>query len=157
MGREPTRRGEPLLLRAARRRQRTLTGATGNGRGETAAVRPHVLIVDDSAAVTGALRVLFEETGHNVSVATSVREAVEVATTTPVDVMLLDLTLPDGDGLSVLSKLRETGREPRVTAALTGHAEPEIAARCTTAGCRAVLVKPVPIGELLSRVREWTG
>ena len=119
------------------------------------AERPHVLIVDDSAAVTGALRVLFEETGHDVAVATSIREAVDAATARPVDVMLLDLTLPDGDGLRALAELRAAGREPRVTAALTGHAEPEIAARCTTAGCRAVLVKPVPIGELLARVREW--
>ena len=106
--------------------------------------------------MTGALRVLFEETGHDVSVATSIREAVDAATAQAVDVMLLDLTLPDGDGLTVLTKLRESAHEPRVTAALTGHAEPEIAARCTAAGCRAVLVKPVPIGELLSRVREWT-
>lgn len=120
------------------------------------AERPHVLIVDDSAAVTGALRVLFEETGHDVSVATSVRAAIDAAAARSVDVMLLDLTLPDGDGLDVLAKLREGGHEPRVTAALTGHAEPEIAARCTAAGCRAVLLKPVPIAELLGRVREWT-
>jgi DNA-binding response OmpR family regulator len=121
------------------------------------AERPHVLIVDDSAAVTGALRVLFEETGHDVSVAASVREAVDLAAARQVDVMLLDLTLPDGDGLSALSAMRDQRVEPRVTAALTGRAEPEIAARCTAAGCRAVLVKPVPIGELLLRVREWVG
>jgi len=120
------------------------------------AERPHVLIVDDSAAVTGALRVLFEETGHDVSVAGSVREAVDLAAARAVDVMLLDLTLPDGDGLGALAEMRDRRVEPRVTAALTGRAEPEIAARCTAAGCRAVLVKPVPIGELLSRVREWT-
>ena len=67
----------------------------------------------------------------------------------PVDVMLLDLTLPDGDGLAALTTMRARAIEPRVTAALTGRAEPEIAARCTAAGCRAVLVKPVPIAELL--------
>ena len=94
------------------------------------AERPHVLIVDDSAAVTGALRVLFEETGHDVSIATSVREAVDLAAARSVDVMLLDLTLPDGDGLAALSAMRDRQVEPRVTAALTGHAEPEIAARC---------------------------
>lgn len=118
--------------------------------------RPHILIVDDSAAVTGALRVLFEETGHDVSVAASLTDAVDVAAARTVDVMLLDLTLPDGDGLSALTTMRARAIEPRVTAALTGHAEPEIAARCTAAGCRAVLVKPVPIAELLARVREWT-
>lgn len=120
------------------------------------AARPHILIVDDSADVTGALRVLFEETGNDVSVANTIRDAVAVADARAVDVMLLDLTLPDGDGLSVLATMRERETEPRITAALTGRAEPEIAARCTAAGCRAVLVKPVPIAELLRRVREWT-
>ena len=118
--------------------------------------RPHILIVDDSAAVTGALRVLFEETGNDVSVASTAGDAIAVAESRPVDVMLLDLTLPDGDGLSVLTTLRERAMEPRVTAALTGRAEPEIASRCKAAGCRDVLVKPVPIAELLKRVREWT-
>ena len=119
--------------------------------------RPHILIVDDSVAVTDALRVLFQETGHDVSVAATVLDAVDAATQRQVDVMFLDLTLDDGDGLAALATMRSRNVEPRVTAALTGHAEPEIAARCTAAGCRAVLVKPVPIAELLSRVREWTG
>ena len=118
--------------------------------------RPHILIVDDSADITGALRVLFEETGNDVSVANTIRDAVAVADARTVDVMLLDLTLPDGDGLSVLATMRARDIEPRVTAALTGRAEPEIAARCTAAGCQAVLVKPVPIAELLRRIREWT-
>ena len=68
--------------------------------------RPHILIVDDSADVTGALRVLFEETGNDVSVANTIRDAVAVADARTVDVMLLDLTLPDGDGLSVLATMR---------------------------------------------------
>ena len=120
--------------------------------------RPHILIVDDSAAVTDALRVLFQETGHDVSVAATVQDAVDAATRRPVDVMLLDLTLEDGDGLTALATMRSQHVEPRVTAALTGHAEPEIAARCTAAGCRAVLLKPVPIAEpAAGRVREWTG
>ena len=118
--------------------------------------RPHILIVDDSAHVTGALRVLFEETGHDVSVASSIREAVAAATTRPVDVMLLDLSLPDGDGLAALTELRARNAEPRVTAALTGRDAAEVETRCKAAGCRAVLVKPVPIVELLARVREWT-
>jgi DNA-binding response OmpR family regulator len=118
--------------------------------------RPHILIVDDSADITGALRVLFEETGNDVSIANTIHDALAVADARAVDVMLLDLTLPDGDGLSVLAAMRARDTEPRVTAALTGRAEPEIAARCTAAGCQAVLVKPVPIAELLRRVREWT-
>ena len=120
------------------------------------AARPHILIVDDSAAVTDALRVLFQETGHDVSVAATVRDALDAAVQRPVDVMFLDLTLEDGDGLAALTAMRSRNVEPRVTAALTGHSEPEIAARCTAAGCHVVLLKPVPIAELLCRVREWT-
>jgi DNA-binding response OmpR family regulator len=117
--------------------------------------RAHILLVDDSALVRDALRLLFEESGFDVSVAGSVREAVDAGVVRRVDVMLLDLTLPDGDGLAVLTTLRSRGAEPRVTAALTGREAAEVVVRCTDAGCRAVLVKPVPIAELIGRVREW--
>jgi DNA-binding response OmpR family regulator len=115
-----------------------------------------VLIVDDSTLVTGALRLLFEETGHDVSIASTVEDAVDVAGQRPIDVMLLDLTLPDGDGLSALSAMRARNTEPRITAALTGRDAADVEARCLAAGCRAVLVKPVPIADLLARVRDWT-
>ena len=118
--------------------------------------RPHILIVDDSALVTGALRLLFEESGYDVSVAGTVREAVDAGAARKVDVMLLDLTLPDGDGLKALRSLRERDAEPGVTAALTGRDSEEVHSRCAAAGCRAVLVKPVPIADLIARVREWT-
>lgn len=114
-----------------------------------------MLVVEDSTLITSALRILFEESGYDVTVAATVREAVDAATAHDVDVMLLDLTLPDGDGLSVLSAARERGAEPRVTAALTGRDDPSVVARCEQAGCRAVLVKPVSTGELLARVAGW--
>ena len=42
-----------------------------------------------------------------------------------------------------------------MTVALTGRDEPEIIERCLAAGCRAVMLKPVPVGELLRKSREW--
>lgn len=118
--------------------------------------RPHILLVDDSALVLDALRLLFQESGYDVSIARSVTEAVEAAVSRSVDVMLLDLTLPDGDGLEVLVRLRAQSAEPRVTAALTGREASEVEARCLGAGCRTVLVKPVPIAQLIAQVRDWT-
>jgi len=73
----------------------------------------------------------------------------------PVDLLLLDLGLADGDGLLVLEQLRARGAMPRVSAALTGRDEPEIVARCLAAGCREVLLKPVPARTLLRKAREW--
>lgn len=117
--------------------------------------RPLVLIVDDSPHVTGPLRILFEETGRRVSLAASVAEAVESCETERPDLMLLDVSLPDGDGLEVLAQVAGTAAAPTVTVALTGHDDESIVARCREAGCRDVLLKPVPVRELLRRASEW--
>src|SRR5688572_19483699 len=117
---------------------------------------PHVLIVDDSELVTGALRLLLEESGFRVSVAADLAEAAGACSVEQPDLALLDLTLPDGDGLLLLDRLSEASR-PRVTVALTGHDDATTRRRCLDAGCRDVLVKPVPIRELVRRVREWIG
>jgi DNA-binding response OmpR family regulator len=69
--------------------------------------------------------------------------------------MLLDLTLPDGDGLQVLGQLAARGATPRVTAALTGSEDSATARRCREAGCHEVLIKPVATRELLKKVKAW--
>jgi DNA-binding response OmpR family regulator len=114
----------------------------------------HLLIVDDSAAVTGALGLLFQESGFRVTTAGDVDDAVRAGTADRADVLLLDLTLPGGDGLLVLEQLRARGAEPRTTFALTGHDDDALRERCIAAGCRDVLVKPVPIRQLLALVRS---
>lgn len=116
---------------------------------------PHVLVVEDNALMRGALQLLLTESGFRVSLAGTVAEALEVCSRESPRLMLLDLTLPDGHGLSAVAALRERGAMPPVTVALTGHDDPDLAARCTSAGCAAVLVKPVPTRELVRRVREW--
>lgn len=113
-----------------------------------------LLIVEDSALVIGALRLLFEESGFTVDAASDVASAIAAARSATPDVMLLDLTLPDGDGLGVLESLRSSGALPRATVALTGHDDDDTRERCMGAGCAAVLVKPVPVRELLALVRS---
>jgi two-component system KDP operon response regulator KdpE len=120
-----------------------------------AGIRPLVLIVDDSPHVTGPLRILFEETGRRVSLAASVAEAVESCEAERPDLMLLDVSLPDGDGLQVLAQLAGSAATPMVTVALTGHDDENTVRRCRAAGCRDVLLKPVPVRELLRRASEW--
>ena len=117
---------------------------------------PDVLLVDDSALVTEALGVLLTETGHRVRTARSVADALARAREAMPDVLLLDLTLPDGDGLEVLRTLAAEGRAVPAPVALTGHDDPETEARCRAAGCVAVLVKPVRAATLLRGIAEWT-
>jgi DNA-binding response OmpR family regulator len=119
------------------------------------AIPPHVLVAEDNELVATAMRVLFEETGHRVSTTPTIVATVRVAVTDPVDLLLLDLGLADGDGLDVLVQLKERGTVPRVAVALTGRDEPEIVARCRELGCTDVLLKPVPARELLAKARGW--
>ena len=112
----------------------------------------HILLVEDSPLVIDALRMLLEETGHRVTVAASIAETVAAARAERPDIMLLDLGLPDGDGLDALETLNAEGSAPLATLALTGTDDPAITARCLAAGCREVLVKPVSPRVLLSKV-----
>jgi DNA-binding response OmpR family regulator len=115
---------------------------------------PTILLVEDSQLVTDALRILFDSSGYNVLVAATVDEAVSTGTSENIDVMLLDLTLPDGDGLDVMKTLRERISLPRATLAMTGHNDTATRRACIEAGCADVLLKPVPIGELLRQVER---
>ena len=113
-----------------------------------------ILIVEDSPLVVDAFRVLFIDAGYEVDSAATVAEAIERSTGASVDVMLLDLSLPDGNGLEILSALRERNSLPRTTLAMTGNKDPKARRNCLEAGCADVLVKPVPIGELLRQIER---
>ena len=113
-----------------------------------------ILIVEDSHLVTEAFSILFAEAGYEVDTAATVAEAVERGTSEPADLMLLDISLPDGSGLEVLDELRAKGALPRATVAMTGHKDSESRRRCIDAGCAEVLVKPIPIAELLRHIKR---
>ncbi|MBE3073415.1 MAG: response regulator [Actinobacteria bacterium] len=113
-----------------------------------------ILIVEDSQLVTSAFQIIFEDAGYTVAAAGTVAEAIERGTNETVDLMLLDLSLPDGNGLEVLTTLRERGSLPRATLAMTGHNDPKSRRTCIEAGCADVLVKPVPIRELLRQIEH---
>lgn len=117
----------------------------------------HVLIVEDSEDVVLALRLVMEAGGHDVSTAMSVEEAVTAGLAREVDVLLLDLTLPDGNGLDVLRRLAAADRSPRHTIALTGRDESDVRDQCLATGCGEVMVKPVPMRVLMQRVNELAG
>ncbi|HVF38570.1 MAG TPA: response regulator [Gemmatimonadaceae bacterium] len=116
---------------------------------------PHqILVVEDSTMVSGGLRILLEAHGYEVAVAATAADAIAWKSERPADLMLLDLTLPDGDGLEVIGGLQARGVRPSVIFALTGHADSATEKRCLEAGCDGVLIKPVPIQDLIRIVSE---
>ena len=114
-----------------------------------------MLIVEDNELVTDALRILFEETGRRVTVAHSVADAVKAGESDPPDLLLLDMRLPDGEGLDVARSLTRSGVVPKATIALTGQDDPATTERCVAAGCSAVMLKPVATRDLLRKAEEW--
>lgn len=114
-----------------------------------------VLVVEDHTLVIEAMTILLEADGHEVRSATSVAASVACALEWPPDVMLLDITLPDGTGLDVIQRLRDIGAPVPVTIALTGHDDEDVTRRCHDAGCGEVLLKPVPARTLQQHVRRW--
>ena len=113
-----------------------------------------VLLVEDSPMINGALKMLLEASGFDVTLATTASEAADFGARERADVMLLDITLPDADGLTVLERLIAAGMRPTTTFAMTGHSDAETRARCLAAGCDDVLLKPVPVQQLLRIVSE---
>jgi DNA-binding response OmpR family regulator len=97
--------------------------------------------------------VLLEEHGYSVAVADSVHSARLAYARFKPQVVLLDVVLPDGDGLLLVREWLNGGDGHRSQVlALTGHADDETRLRCLEAGCRDVLIKPVTSTELIQRI-----
>jgi len=103
-----------------------------------------ILIVDDDPATREAIGAVAERSGHSCEGASSVREAMHKARTTPFDLVFLDVQLPDGDGLEVLTRIRESGTTPEVVV-LTGYGDPEGAEHAIRGGAWEYLQKPLSL------------
>jgi len=106
----------------------------------------HALLVDDSIESLEALRVVVEREGFSVTCAGTLAEAYEAVEQKLPDVILLDLKLPDGDGLELLERL-DTGRRPDVVL-ITGHASVATAVAALRERVADYLVKPVDLQRL---------
>ena len=98
------------------------------------------------------MRLIFENAGYRVSEAGTLADAANAAREAMPDVILLDLTLPDGDGLDLLPGLQPRSPSRPVIIALTGRDEDAIRRRCREVGCHEVLLKPTPPRELVRTV-----
>lgn len=110
-----------------------------------------MLIVEDGAVLRKHLARLFAREGYAVTTAGSCAEALAQLERAYFDVLLLDLALPDGDGLDLLAGLRE--RQPRQTLLMTACCTPENERRAGLLNVSGVLRKPLDLPRLISAVR----
>ena len=110
-----------------------------------------VLVVDDEPAILRALRPALSARGFRVDVARTGQEALDRAAVQPPDVIVLDLGLPDIDGLDVLRRLREWSEVPVVV--LTAEGAEDRKVRALDDGADDYVTKPFSTPELLARLR----
>ncbi len=117
-------------------------------------LRATVMVVEDEAHLAAGLKLNLELDGYRVVIARSIREATaRLVESAPIDLILLDVMLPDGDGNSFCRQLRDAGQYMPVIM-LTARSAAEERVRGLDSGADDYMPKPFELPELLARVRS---
>ncbi|WP_109506818.1 response regulator [Nocardioides speluncae] len=111
----------------------------------------HVLVVDDDPQILRAMRITLRARGYSVAVAASGADALAGAAAQPPDLVILDLGLPDLDGVEVIAGLRGWCQAPILV--LSGRSDSSDKVEALDAGADDYLTKPFGMDELLARMR----
>ena len=97
---------------------------------------------------------LLKHNGHEVVTASTVRQALEVLRTTPLDLLVSDLGLPDGNGFQVMRELAKISDAKGI--AISGYGMEEDLERSSRAGFSAHLTKPIDVQKLQETIQQVT-
>ncbi|MFG2918305.1 response regulator [Kitasatospora sp. NPDC048298] len=111
----------------------------------------HILVVDDEPALLRTLRINLQARQYSVLTAATGQEALDSVGQAPPDAIVLDLGLPDFDGVDVIHGIRSTLTVPIIV--LTGRADIDDKLRAFDAGADDYVTKPFVVDELLARLR----
>ncbi len=112
---------------------------------------PHVLVIDDEAQIRRFLRISLEANGYEVHEVATGLEGISRAAQLRPDLIILDMGLPDIDGLEVLRRLREWTTTPTIILSVRDADDDKVAA--LDAGADDYLTKPFSLEELMARMR----
>jgi len=115
------------------------------------AVQPHILVIDDEPQILRALRTVLTAKRFRVSTASRGEEGLALAAAQPPDLIILDLSLPDMDGIEVCRQLRAWTQTPVIVLSVRDSQHDKVTA--LDHGADDYLTKPFGIEELLARIR----
>ncbi len=113
--------------------------------------QPSILVIDDEPQILRALRTILTSRKFRVTIANNGEEGLALATAQPPDLIILDLSLPDLNGLEVCARLREWSQVPIIVLSVRDSERDKVAA--LDKGADDYLTKPFGIEELLARIR----
>src|SRR5689334_101925 len=122
--------------------------------GEPLMASGHVLVVDDEPDIRNLVREILEEEGFRVSVAENAGAAREARRAQRPDVVLLDIWMPDLDGISLLREWAERGGLPCPVIMMSGHGTVETAVEATRLGAYDFIEKPISLAKLLLTIER---
>ena len=109
-----------------------------------------ILVCDDEPQILRALRVILRDSGFEVVTSQSAEEALDAAALKAPDAAILDLILPDGDGIDVTRAIREWSQMPILVLSAVGEESEKI--RALESGADDYVTKPFSPGELVARL-----
>jgi two-component system nitrogen regulation response regulator NtrX len=112
-----------------------------------------ILIVDDEEAVRTSLRSILEDEGYEITEAASGAEALRMYATDPPDLMMLDIWMPEMDGLETLRRVKEFSPTAQVMM-MSGHGSIETAVKAIKLGAYDYIEKPLSLENVTLRVRH---
>ena len=113
-----------------------------------------ILVVDDEIGIRELLSEILGDEGHTVLLADSAREARAVRERQRVDLVLLDIWMPDTDGITLLREWASGGRLTMPVIMMSGHATIDTAAEASRIGASDFLEKPITLQKLLRAVQN---
>ncbi len=112
---------------------------------------PRVLVVDDEPHIVRGLKIILRDAGYAVESAETKEQALALLGTRPPDALVLDLVLPDGEGVEICREVRRFSGLPILVLSAIGDEREKV--RALDAGADDYVTKPFGTGELLARLR----
>ena len=114
----------------------------------------NILVVDDELGIRDLLSEILNDEGHTVELAENAAQARAARQAHCPDVVLLDIWMPDTDGVTLLKEWRATGQLTMPVIMMSGHATIDTAVEATRIGAQSFLEKPITLQKLLKAVDQ---
>ena len=114
----------------------------------------NILVVDDELGIRDLLSEILNDEGHSVDVAENATQARSARSDSQYDLVLLDIWMPDTDGVSLLKEWSMTGLLTMPVIMMSGHATIDTAVEATRIGAFSFLEKPITMQKLLKAVEQ---
>ena len=123
----------------------------------TSARSKHILVIDDDVTSLDIVSFFFEERGYRVDRCADGKAAIEYVRRVSPDLLIVDLMMPEINGVETVREIRKLGLQKTPIIAFTAVDDPDLHQQAVDAGCNEVLTKPCPTEKLLRHIKQYLG